>query len=43
MIIVAIIITVLLLAAFIAAIFKVEDPDIELIETKAQMFMEKAK
>lgn len=43
MIIVAIIITVLLLAAFIVAIFKVEDPDIELIETKAKMFMEKAK
>ena len=43
MIIVAIIITVLLLAAFIFVIFKVEDPDIELIETKAEMFKGMAK
>ena len=43
MIIAGAIITVLILAISIYFVAKVEDPDIELIETKAQMFMEKAK
>ncbi len=43
MIIAAIILSVALLVGFIYIITKVDDPDVELAETKAKMFMEKAK
>jgi len=43
MIIAAIVLTVVFCIGVLYVIAKVEDPDIELIETKAKMFMEKAK